>query len=359
MEGCRPSSRSKGGPHARGRARRRTCCGPSRSGPATNPSSDTASWNLNVLISTTLLPPSEPAPKAHPAPRPSLKSHDIDSSRREDLYVRALTPLVRRDRTEERQFGRVADRATGRDHRRPEPSDEPGAPGPRLDPPGLRRQGRHTAVHPDRVHMEWVDDRDVHREERREGPGATTQPGGRPDHRHRGAPAQDPAHPRTGRAGRRRGHPGGVPGDERHLHDDARATGRVGGRGAFALRRHGPDRRRADVGEADRLRDDPPERGCGAGPGSGTNVSAPERRRLPTHRGSGARGWCAVQVVEARSPCSRARRRRARALPTAAPSTPRGSAHTSRNGRVHQTASPRLAPTPIPPSPSRSIPRPC
>ena len=32
----------------------------------------------------------------------------------------------------------------------------------------------------------------------------------------------------------------------------------VGGRCAFALRRHGPDRRRADVGEADRLRDDPP-----------------------------------------------------------------------------------------------------
>ena len=46
----------------------------------------------------------------------------------------------------------------------------------------------------------------------------------------------------------------------------ARATGRVGGRGPLALRRHGPHRRDADVGEADRLRDDPPERGRGTGP---------------------------------------------------------------------------------------------
>ena len=38
-------------------------------------------------------------------------------------------------------------------------------------------------------------------------------------------------------------------------------TGRVGGRGAFALRRHGADRRDPDVGEAHRFRDDPPERG--------------------------------------------------------------------------------------------------
>src|SRR3712207_8470243 len=51
-----------------------------------------------------------------------------------------------------------------------------------------------------------------------------------------------------------------------HLRDDARATGRVGGGGAFALRRHGPDRRDPDVGEADRLRGDAAERGRGAGP---------------------------------------------------------------------------------------------
>jgi hypothetical protein len=45
--------------------------------------------------------------------------------------------------------------------------------------------------------MEWVGDRHVHREERREGLGAATQPGGRPDHRHRSAPAAHPAYPRT------------------------------------------------------------------------------------------------------------------------------------------------------------------
>jgi hypothetical protein len=39
--------------------------------------------------------------------------------------------------------------------------------------------------------------------------------------------------------------------------------------GAFALRRHGPDRRDPDVGEADRLRDDSAERGRGAGPAAG------------------------------------------------------------------------------------------
>jgi hypothetical protein len=38
---------------------------------------------------------------------------------------------------------------------------------------------------------------------------------------------------------------------------------------AFALRRHGPDRRHPDVGEADRLRDHPPERGRGTGPAAG------------------------------------------------------------------------------------------
>src|SRR3712207_4992562 len=54
-----------------------------------------------------------------------------------------------------------------------------------------------------------------------------------------------------------------------HLRDDARATGRVGGGGAFALRRHGPDRGDPDVGEANRLRDDAAERGRGAGPPAG------------------------------------------------------------------------------------------
>ena len=36
-----------------------------------------------------------------------------------------------------------------------------------------------------------------------------------------------------------------------------------------STRRHGPDRRDPDLGEADRLRDDPAERGRGAGPAAG------------------------------------------------------------------------------------------
>ena len=39
--------------------------------------------------------------------------------------------------------------------------------------------------------------------------------------------------------------------------------------GPLALRRHGPDHRDPDVGEADRLRDDAAERGRGAGPAAG------------------------------------------------------------------------------------------
>ena len=58
---------------------------------------------------------------------------------------------------------------------------------------------------------------DVHVEERPEARGPAAQPGGGPDDRHRGAPAQDPADPRPGRAGRRRRHPGRVPPDERLL----------------------------------------------------------------------------------------------------------------------------------------------
>jgi ATPase subunit of ABC transporter with duplicated ATPase domains len=50
--------------------------------------------------------------------------------------------------------GGARDRAAERDHRGPQPSGQPGAPGPRPDPAGLRRQGRHATVHPDRVHLE-------------------------------------------------------------------------------------------------------------------------------------------------------------------------------------------------------------
>ena len=61
------------------------------------------------------------------------------------------------------------------------------------------------------------------------------EPDGCPDDRHRGAPTQDLAHPGPGRAGLRRWHPGRVSPGDQHLRDDARATGRVGGGGAFAL----------------------------------------------------------------------------------------------------------------------------
>ena len=63
------------------------------------------------------------------------------------------------------------DRATERDHRGPEPTDQPGTVGPRPDPPGLRRQGRHTPQRPDRVHLERLGDRHVHHEERPEAAG--------------------------------------------------------------------------------------------------------------------------------------------------------------------------------------------
>src|SRR3712207_3175993 len=100
------------------------------------------------------------------------------------------------------------DRATERDHRGSEPTAQPGIVGPRPYPLGLRRQGRHTPQCPDRVRLERRGDRHVHDEERPEAPGPTQEPDGCPDDRHRGAPAQDLAHPRSGRAGRRRWHPG-------------------------------------------------------------------------------------------------------------------------------------------------------
>ena len=59
----------------------------------------------------------------------------------------------------------------------------------------------------------------------------------------------------------------------------------LGGGGAFALpRRHGPDRRDPDLGEADRLRGDSAERGRGTGPTAG-RASAASRCREPA-RGS-------------------------------------------------------------------------
>ena len=63
--------------------------------------------------------------------------------------------------------------------------------------------------------------------------------------------------------------------------------GRVGGGGAFALpRRHGPDRRDPDVGEADRLRDDAAERGRGAGPAAGRASARLSAARSPALGGS-------------------------------------------------------------------------
>ena len=65
---------------------------------------------------------------------------------------------------------------------------------------------------------------------------------------------------------------------DHHLRDDARATGRVGGGGAFALpRRHGPDRRDPDLGQADRLRDDTAERGRGTHSAAGSTPAGSVR----------------------------------------------------------------------------------
>src|SRR5258705_8968485 len=62
--------------------------------------------------------------------------------------------------------------------------------------------------------------------------------------------------------------------------------GRLGGGAAFALRRHGPDRRDPDVGEADRLRDDSAERGRGAGPAAGRASARLSAARSPALGGS-------------------------------------------------------------------------
>src|SRR5689334_1773757 len=109
---------------------------------------------------------------------------------------------------------------------------------PRLRWPGTRPQAR-SARNPARIRprrlpfpggLERLGGRHVHVEERPEAPGPAREPGGGPDHRHRGAPARHLAHPRPGRAGRRRWHPGGVSPDERQLRDDARAAGRASAR---------------------------------------------------------------------------------------------------------------------------------
>ncbi|MGI3199483.1 pyridoxamine 5'-phosphate oxidase family protein [Streptomyces sp. GLT-R25] len=60
-----------------------------------------------------------------------------------------------------------------------------------------------------------------------------------------------------------------------------RATGRVGGRGPLALRRHGPHRDDADVGQADRLRDDLAQRSRGTRPAArGTSAAEWQRRAV-------------------------------------------------------------------------------
>ena len=112
----------------------------------------------------------------------------------------------------------------------------------------------------------------------------------------------DLAHPGSGRAGLRRWHPGRVSPGDQHLRDDARATGRVGGGGAFALpRRHGPDRRDPELGEADRLRDDSAERGRGTGPtagGASARLSTARSLALsdrPRPNPTGAHGVCEVR----------------------------------------------------------------
>src|SRR3954468_1247406 len=61
-------------------------------------------------------------------------------------------------------------------------------------------------------------------------PALRQQPGGCPDDRHRGAPTQDLARPRPGRAGLRRWHPGRVSPGDQHLRDDPPSNGSTGRR---------------------------------------------------------------------------------------------------------------------------------
>jgi len=84
-------------------------------------------------------------------------------------------------------------------------------------PPCVRRQGRHTAQCSRRVQLERLGDRHLHRERTPEAAEPARQPDGCPDNRHRGASAQDSAHPRSSGTGRCRWNSGGIPPDERQL----------------------------------------------------------------------------------------------------------------------------------------------
>jgi len=115
----------------------------------------------------------------------------------------------------------------------------------------------------------------------------------------RGRPSRQPA-----RLCRDRGRPGGPKG---HLgHVVRRRRQRVGkvldGGAAFALtRRHGPDRRDAELGEADRLRDDSAERGRGTAPAAGGASARLSRARSlalgdhPRFNPTAAHGVCEVR----------------------------------------------------------------
>jgi len=82
---------------------------------------------------------------------------------------------ARRDRPATNQNDRLGwtendngwtNRATERDHRGSEPTDQSGTVGPRRDPLGLRRPGRHTSQCPDHLYLERLAYRHVHSEER-------------------------------------------------------------------------------------------------------------------------------------------------------------------------------------------------
>ena len=109
------------------------------------------------------------------------------------------------------------------------------------------------------------------------------QPGGRADDRHRGAPAQDPADPRPGRARRRRRHPRRVPPDERHLRmtPEQRVEWEAEVRSLYDGMVRIVDH--PDVGEAHRLRAHPAHRRAGADGRAGgpparlTSANPPDR----------------------------------------------------------------------------------
>ena len=178
--------------------------------------------------------PPQPACGADPRPRDRGQTADVPDRDRKSQPVSPMSS----------GYPPSHDRnATERDRRGPEPSAEHGAAGPAVHAAGLRGQGRARPVR--------SRSRSCGTAPRSSSCTATNapklaslraEPGGGADDRHRGAPAQDPADPRPGRARRQ---VDGIPDEYLQANGRAaRAVRRVGEGDPLALhRRDGPRRR--------------------------------------------------------------------------------------------------------------------